>query len=416
MAGTKGHRAWGNIKKQRTKTPSYQASYIGPDQRRHYAPTVFAAKMNAERWLARERDYRDHCLATGETWKPPSERAVEKKAKVLTLSEYGKTVIDQRILKPRTRIEYEAKWSQLIEPRLGRLAVRDLTTTAVRGWYSDLDSKLATRNGHAYGILNMICNTAVRDGLLDRNPCQITGAMNPKPKKKVKIPSTVELHAIADKLGADEGTARFKALVLLAGWCGLRFGEVSELRRGDFGPDCQTVTITRAVTHRLDANGDKSSRCRIDTTKTAEDERTVTIPPHIRDDVKAHLARYVAKGDDALLFTPARGGCHLGDRVFNKDVFKKAAKSIGREDLSAHDLRRFAGSKNAQVATLTENMARLGHKTVEAALRYQHSQDGRDAIVAANLSANALAELAAAAKEGPDPTCTDMANPDAYRA
>jgi hypothetical protein len=35
--------------------------------------------------------------------------------------------------------------------------------------------------------------------------------------------------------------------------------------------------------------------------------------------------------------------------------------------LSAHDLRRFAGSKNAQVATLTENMARLGHKTVDAA-------------------------------------------------
>jgi hypothetical protein len=78
------------------------------------------------------------------------------------------------------------------------------------------------------------------------------------------------------------------------------------------------------------------------------------------------------------------------------DTFKRAAKDVGREDLSAHDLRRFAGSKNAQVATLTENMARLGHKTVGAALRYQHSESGRDAIVAANLSANALAELAAA--------------------
>ena len=49
--------------------------------------------------------------------------------------------------------------------------------------------------------------------------------------------------------------------------------------------------------------------------------------------------------------------------------------------------RLFAGSKNAQVATLTENMARLGHKTVGAALRYQHSESGRDAIVAASLSA-----------------------------
>ena len=102
----------------------------------------------------------------------------------------------------------------------------------------------------------------------------------------------------------------------------------------------------------------------------------MTIPPHIRDDIKEHLARYVSSSPDALLFTPARGGCHLNDRVFNKDVFKKAAEDVGREDLSADDLRRFAGSKNAEVATLTENVARLGHKTVGAALRYQHSQDG----------------------------------------
>ena len=150
--------------------------------------------------------------------------------------------------------------------------------------------------------------------------------------------------------------------------------------------------MSRGVTHR-------QGQCLIGSTKTGEQERVVTIPPHIRDDVKAHLKQHVAKSDDALLFTPARGGCHLNDRVFNKDVFQKAAKDIGRDDLSAHDLRRFAGSKNAQVATLTENMPRLGHKTVDAALRYQHSQDGRDAVVAASLSANALAELAAAAEK-----------------
>lgn len=44
-------------------------------------------------------------------------------------------------------------------------------------------------------------------------------------------------------------------------------------------------------------------------------------------------------------------------------------------------------------------MARLGYKTVGAALRYQHSESGRDAIVAAILSANALAELAAVAEQ-----------------
>ena len=105
--------------------------------------------MNAERWLSKERDYKERCEAAGDTWKPPAERKLEKKAEVLPLLKYGKTVIDQRILRPRTRIEYESSGSQLIEPKLGKLAVRDVTTTAVRGWFAGLDSDKPTRNGHA---------------------------------------------------------------------------------------------------------------------------------------------------------------------------------------------------------------------------------------------------------------------------
>ncbi|KWX67703.1 site-specific integrase [Mycobacterium sp. NAZ190054] len=396
MSNRKGHRAWGSIKKQATKTPSYQASFLGPDKRRYYAPTIFGSKGNAERWLARERDIMDTCAATGTRWKPPAQRATEKKAEVLTFGVYGKRVIDERKLSPRTRIEYNAKWSQLIEPKLGKLALRDLSPADVRAWFSSLDATKETRNRHAYAVVSMICNTAVRDGLIERNPCMVVGAMKTKGKKADKTPTTVELHAIADKLSADPRYERFKALVLITAWCGLRFGDVSELRRKDFDRDCTTVTISRSVTHRIDPDNPDADRCRIkDGTKNGE-QRTVTIPPHIRDAVKTHLTRYVALGPDALLFVPDRGGCHLDDRVFNKDVLQKAAKDVGREDLSVHDLRHFAGTKNAAVSSLAENMAPLGHKTVGAALRYQHSQDGRDAIVAASLSANALAELAEA--------------------
>ena len=252
------------------------------------------------------------------------------------------------MLRPRTRIEYESKWSKLIEPKLGRLAVSDLTTEAVTAWFASLDPKYPTRNGHAYSILSMICTTAVRDGLLQSSPCDVRGAMNPKARKKVTALTTVELHAIADKLGADERYARFKAVVLLAGWCGMRFGEVTELRRKDFNSDCTVVTVSRAVTHRVDPNTPDADRCRIDDTKNGE-ERSVTIPPHIKADVQAHLANYVGSSADSLLFMPVRRGCHLNDRVFNKDVLKKAAKDVGREYLSAHDLRRFAGSRTPRL-------------------------------------------------------------------
>lgn len=110
--------------------------------------------------------------------------------------------------------------------------------------------------------------------------------------------------------------------------------------------------------------------------------------------MKQHLAQYVSTDTESLLFEPSRGGCHLNDRVFNKDVFQKAAKHVGRDDLSAHDLRRFAGTINAQAgATLADNMKRLGHSTVKAAMLYQHAYDDSGKKLAVALSALALTEL-----------------------
>ena len=57
------------------------------------------------------------------------------------------------------------------------------------------------------------------------------------------------------------------------------------------------------------------------------------------------------------------------------------------------------GTKNAPVTSLAENMARLGPR--RSALRDVISipKTGRDAVVAASLSANALAELAASVEQ-----------------
>jgi hypothetical protein len=84
---------------------------------------------------------------------------------------------------------------------------------------------------------------------------------------------------------------------------------VSELWRKEFDGDCSVVSITRVVGHR-------ESKCILG--------------------VKDHLGQYVSTDADGLLFRPAREGCQLNDRVFSKGVFKKAAKDVGREHLSAH--------------------------------------------------------------------------------
>jgi integrase len=229
------------------------------------------------------------------------------------------------------------------------------------------------RNSHAYGLLHAVLETAVKDALLQSNPCQIERAMNVKRKSEPVVPTIAELGALADKIRPE----RMKALVLLAAWCGTRWGEVIELRRADISEDCEVLYVRRAVTHR--------GGCRIDTPKSGEG-RAVVIPPHIRADLQHHLDTYVAKGKDAQLFPAELGGCHLNDKVF-RGYFATALESVGLElTVTTHTLRHFAGTQVARVGNLAETMARLGHSTVKASLLYQQVVSGRDAEIAAALS------------------------------
>jgi integrase len=159
--------------------------------------------------------------------------------------------------------------------------------------------------------------------------------MNTNSKREPIILDVTEVGKLADAIGE-----RWRALVLLSAWCGLRWGEVTELRRSDIGSGCETVSITRGVTRR-------SGVCTVGSTKS-DANRTVVVPPHIRTDVKAHLDSFTGPESDALLL-PVRGGCHVNDKVFAASYVKPALKSIGRESVRHHDLRHFAGTMTARV-------------------------------------------------------------------
>ena len=68
--------------------------------------------------------------------------------------------------------------------------------------------------------------------------------------------------------------------------------------------------------------------------------------------------------------------------------FYKARAAAGRPDLRFHDLRHSGAVLAAATgASLAELMARLGHSTPQAAMRYQHAAQGRDQQIARALSA-----------------------------
>ncbi|HZU48704.1 MAG TPA: tyrosine-type recombinase/integrase [Mycobacterium sp.] len=377
MAGKKGRRGWGWVR--RLPSGRFQASYIGPDLVRHWAPRTYTSKLDAERWLADER-----WSIERDQWTPPAQRAAEAKARGVTLAEYGAQWIEHRTkggqpLKARTKSQYTALFNEHIGPKLGSVALRDITSQAVRDWHAHTLTDKPTYRAHAYGLLHAMLATAVADEHIAVNPAQIRGAAKSRRKRQPVILDVTEVGQLADAIKPE----RFKAWVLISAWMGARFGESTELRRKDVSKDCSVITIARGVVHR-------DGKCIIDTTK-ADEVRKVVVPPHVRPVLKRHLKTFVDKSPEALLFPPSRGGCHLRDKVFRDSYFDPALTKIGRDGENKprptiHDLRHFCGTQTARVGNLVETMGRLGHRTVAASLTYQQIVSGRDAAVAEALS------------------------------
>jgi integrase len=167
-------------------------------------------------------------------------------------------------------------------------------------------------------------------------------------------------------------------MVTLASWCALRFGETIELRRGDIDLSAEVIRVRRAAVR-------VGGAFEVGDPKTDAGVRDVTIPPHIIPAVETHLAKHVGAKRDALLF-PADSGGHLQPSTLARHWYKARAQA-GRPDLRWHDLRHSGAVLAAATeASIAELMARLGHSTPTAAMRYQHAAQGRDREIAALLS------------------------------
>jgi integrase len=341
-----------------------QARYTGPDGLTHHAPTTFQTKGDARAWLALH-----HAEIISGKWKP---RTADSS---VTFGRYAATWIADRPLKPRTRYHYQQLLDQRLLPRFGSLRPAQITPDMVRAWHADMGDSTPTLRAHCYGLLRSILATAVHDELISANPCHIRGAGNSKRVHKVTALTLPELASLVDAM-----PERYRPMTLLAAWCGLRFGELTELRRKDIDLANGVIHVRRAVTR-------VAGEFIVGTPKSDAGVRDVAVPPHLVPMLREHLSRNITGGRESLLF-PAVGNPtrHLAPASLYR-VFYPARQAAGRPDLRWHDLRHTGAVLAASTgASLAELMARLGHSTPQAALRYQHASHGRDQEIAALLS------------------------------
>lgn len=352
-------RRFGSLR--RLPSGRWQASYQTPAGRRRSAPRTFPTKTDADRWLATvESD-----MLRG-TW-------VDDAAARVAFGEYARDWLTTHPrIGPRWRETCERNLRIHLEP-LHHLALRDLSPAVVRRWYADALAGEGGRTSIAqsYRLLRAVLNSAVSDGAIARNPCQIRGAgVDRAAERPVATPA--EIDALVTAI-----PPRYKAAVVLAAWCGLRRGEILGLTPADLDLDRGTVTVRRTRTELL------SSPDRFDgPPKTDAGYRTVAIPPHVLPLLTEHLARYA--GPDRL-FVGRTGEPMRGDAV--RLAFQRARERTGLTHLRFHDLRHTGQTLAAEAgASLADLMRRLGHSSMVAAKRYLHASESRDRQIATALS------------------------------
>ena len=192
---------------------------------------------------------------------------------------------------------------------------------------------------------------------------------------------------------ADDGRAdcthdrRYLALVLLATFASLRWGEVTALRRCDLDLEAGIVRVRAAFVER------STGEILLGPPKSRAGRRVVGIPQAIIPVLLEHLSTFAKLEPGALVFPGVMGG-PLRRGNFNKmSAWPYAVRSIGAKGLHFHDLRHtgntFAASSGAGLRDL---MARMGHDSERAAMIYQHEARGADQAITNAIDSHVQAE------------------------
>lgn len=355
-----GRRRFGAIR----KLPSgrWQVRFRDPTTHQlRTAPYTFATKGDAGRWLSvLEAD------SLRGVWIDPNQGEMR-------FAELAERWFATKIhLRDNTKLHYEHILRKHLLPYFGERPIGTITVLDVQTWLADrhANGRLSPNSvAKAYKVLRMIMEVAVDAGLILRTPCRVKGAATERlPEMQAATPEQVAAIAAAVE-------PRWQALVLMAAYSGLRWGELAGLRQKHLDPLHKKV---RVVEQLLEINGN----LKFSSPKTAAGTRTVALPAFLVEVVVEHIAHYTQPGPENLVFVMPEG-TPLRRENFRRRVWYPSVEAVGMKGFRFHDLRHTnATLAAASGAPLVALMGRLGHASAAAAIRYQHRIEGQDELVA----------------------------------
>jgi integrase len=262
-------------------------------------------------------------------------------------------------VKPKTLAGYESIIGNHVRPRLGSVRIRDVDHPTVLAFLAQLSSEGAAPNTvrNARNVLRSVLDLAVRSGALRVNP--VTGArVQPGPSDEMHFLTAGQVFDLAAAVTDPEDRAghfpEYGLLVRVAGWTGLRAGELAALRVARVNPLRGEVEVAESVAevHGALVYGETKTYAR----------RTVPVPRALADEFTAHVA---GRDPSELVFRAPKGGPVRHSLFYRRHFSPALAQARLPASVRFHDLRHTAAALMvAEGAHALAVSRRLGHSSI----------------------------------------------------
>jgi integrase len=301
-------------------------------------------------------------------------------AGTLTVEEYLERWLSDCVrdtVKASTHSSYRQLVSKHIVPTLGRIRLKTLTATHVRGLLREkLDAGLSPRTvQYIRFVLRKALDQAVADYLIPRNP--VAGVKPPQVRREEIKPLSPKQARLFLRTAAETGDG-LEALFALAIHLGLRQGELLALKWEDVNLEAGTLQVRRSL------SGSNGGQPVFTTPKTAKSRRQVRLTAGATEALKRHRKRQLEERlrvaglwrDHGLVFTET--GTPLDRHNLCQRSFKPLLKKAGLPGIRFHDLRHTCATlllTRGVHPKIVQDL--LGHSTIAITLdTYSHVLPG----------------------------------------
>lgn len=330
----------------------------------YYGPRMFTTKSEAKDWLS-EENYR----IRNNIWLSPK-HAKEQKKEVPTFGQAARRHIEVQTTSDGQGLNESTKQGHLKALR-NHLAVFEDTpideideAVVADWWATQRATGKITSASKAYKLLSAVMKRAKSEGKIESNPATVRGAQNATSEKSLVTPSMAEVKILIEHM-----TPRYKVLIRVMAWSGLRFGEVTallseDITRHNSGDDAFYI---------LDVNKSVSfvnNEFVVGKTKSKAGVRQQRLPKALTPELDQYL-KDLETNELNLVFPGANGG-YLRNDVLNTAIKRALNKAeLRTSGFSVHSLRRAAATELANKgANVAEVQKYLGDSSPDVALRY----------------------------------------------